>query len=341
MEDLFTDAFNAIGPVLMMSIHVLVINCLMHNPDTFAERSVRAATTEKFKADPTFKNMMKYLIDQILMRRRTVKRSTNDWDSATYLQDDEEDDQQHRPSTSRRTLSHPNPTGSRSSASTYRRRVPVPSTSAERGSKSRRPGRSFEVSGIAALPATDNEDDPQPRAAERKGSRATPWQQEDQFCQEDEPFTTRQKKNKRPLNGPSLAKNRRRPSPPDEEDLVSDDNSGQTKKNKRRLNREVVNVDNQQDDEAELFMTQHTPPNKKHKKKRTRSPSPEEPRALTTGSKKNKKDKHQVPDTEQEVVTTSKKHKKRKNKDKYRDQLAQLIADQDEVQRQLTNGNQK
>lgn len=76
-----------------------MINCLMHNPDVLAERTVRAATSEKFKADPTFKNMMKYLID-ILMMRRTVKRATNDWDSAAYLQDDEEDSHQQRPSRS-------------------------------------------------------------------------------------------------------------------------------------------------------------------------------------------------------------------------------------------------
>ena len=77
MENLFTDTFNAVGPVLMMAIHVLVINCLMHNPDVFAEHAVQAATSEKFKADPTFKNMMKYLIDNILMRQRTMKRATN------------------------------------------------------------------------------------------------------------------------------------------------------------------------------------------------------------------------------------------------------------------------
>ena len=41
VEDLFTDAFNAVDPVLIMAIHVLVINCLMHNPDVFAERTVR------------------------------------------------------------------------------------------------------------------------------------------------------------------------------------------------------------------------------------------------------------------------------------------------------------
>ena len=66
VEDLFMDAFNVVGPVMMMSIHVLVINCLMHNPDVFAEKSVRAQSTEKFKGDPSFKNMMRYLIDQIL-----------------------------------------------------------------------------------------------------------------------------------------------------------------------------------------------------------------------------------------------------------------------------------
>ena len=78
VENLFTDTFNAVGPVLMMAIHVLVINCLMHNPDVSAERTVQAPTSEKFKADPTFKNMMKYLIDNILMRQRTMKRATND-----------------------------------------------------------------------------------------------------------------------------------------------------------------------------------------------------------------------------------------------------------------------
>ena len=112
----FTDAFNAVGPILMMSIHILVINCLMHNPDVFAERSVRAPSTEKFKADPTFKNMMRYLIDQILMRRRTIKRSTNDWDCAAYLDEEEEEDtEQRRPSRSKRSLAHPHPKSGQSS----------------------------------------------------------------------------------------------------------------------------------------------------------------------------------------------------------------------------------
>ena len=116
VEHLFTDAFNAVGPVLMMAVHVLVINCLMHNRDVFAERTVRAPTSEKFKADPTFKNMMRYLIDNILMRPRTVKRATNDWDSGAYLEDDEDDSHQARPNRSRRSLAHADPTTQGSSA---------------------------------------------------------------------------------------------------------------------------------------------------------------------------------------------------------------------------------
>ena len=75
VEDLFTNAFNAVGPIMMMAVHVLVANCLMHNPDAFAERSVCAPSSEKFKTDPTFQNMMRYLIDSILLRRRNVQRS--------------------------------------------------------------------------------------------------------------------------------------------------------------------------------------------------------------------------------------------------------------------------
>lgn len=62
VEDLFVDAFNACGPVLMMSIHVLAINCLLHNPDAFAQQAVRSAATENFKADPSSQNMMQYLM---------------------------------------------------------------------------------------------------------------------------------------------------------------------------------------------------------------------------------------------------------------------------------------
>ena len=35
----------------MMSIHTMVINGLLHNPDVFAHQPVRSLTTEAFKAD--------------------------------------------------------------------------------------------------------------------------------------------------------------------------------------------------------------------------------------------------------------------------------------------------
>ena len=240
VEDLFTDAFNAVGPVLMMSIHILVINCLMHNPDVFAARSVRAPSTEKFKTDPTFKNMMRYLIDQFLMRRRTVKRSTNDWDSAAYLDEDDEEHTQQRPSRSKRTLAHAHPKSAPSAnagASTSRRRVPQPSTStdkAERGANSRRRRTSFDVSGIAALPSSEDEDQ-EPPARHGKKRRFVASPVEHDYSQENETRMKRAKKNKRPLNGPSAAKNRR----------------------------EVLNLDDDTDEEADIFITQTTPPPKK------------------------------------------------------------------------------
>ena len=245
VEDLFMDAFNAVGPVLMMSIHILVINCLMHNPDVFAERSVRAPTTEKFKSDPTFKNMMRYLIDQILMRRRSVKRSTNDWDTAAYLEEDDEEDTQQRPSRSKRSLGHAHPKTAPSrnaGASTSRRRVPQPSTStdrAQRGGNSRRRTNSFDVSGIATLHSSEDEEQ-EPPARERKKRRfvPSPVEQEDS-SQDNEPCKKNEKKNKRPLNGPSAAKNRRR----------------------------VLNVDDESDDEADIFITQTSPPQKRRRTK--------------------------------------------------------------------------
>ena len=166
VEDLFIDTFNAVGPVLMMAVHVLVINCLMHNPDVFAEWTVRAPTSEKFKADPTFKNMMRYLINNILMRHRTVKKATNDWDSGAYLEDDDDDSHQARPSRSRSSLAHADPTTQGSSAGLSTSRRCVASQFSDRGRTKKRPTATtsrrrpstLEVSGIIALGESDEDD---------------------------------------------------------------------------------------------------------------------------------------------------------------------------------------
>ena len=90
VEDLFVDAFNAAGPVLMMCIHVLAINCLLQNPDAFAQQAVRTAATENFKAEPSSQKMMQYLMDGIVMRRRTFQRSNNIWDSSLYVRSEDQ-----------------------------------------------------------------------------------------------------------------------------------------------------------------------------------------------------------------------------------------------------------
>ena len=169
----------------------------------------------------------------------------------------------------------------------------------------------LEVSGTSALAESDDEEDkPLARPRQKTRYQPSPLDEEEDLSQDNELSNSRAKKNKRPLNKPSVAKNRRH----------------------------VVNVDNDEE-EAELFMTQATPPKKKHKKRR-RSPSPEQAAVVTTSTNK-RKDKEKVPEPE-EAVTTSKKHKKHKNNEaKPHQALAKLISDQDEVLRQLAKGNQK
>ena len=45
-EALFTDAFNACGPLMMMSIHIIAFNTLLHNPEAFAEQSIKNTATD-------------------------------------------------------------------------------------------------------------------------------------------------------------------------------------------------------------------------------------------------------------------------------------------------------
>ena len=227
------------------------------------------------------------------------------------MQDDEDDSHQQRPSRSRRTLAHPHPTSHDSIAGKSTSTRHVPSTSTHRARTSRRHPSTLEVSGISALAESNDEED-QPLARPRQKTRyqPSPLDEEEDFSQDNEPSNSRAKKNKRPLNGPSVAKNRRH----------------------------VVNVDNDEEEEAELFMMQATPPKKKHKK-RKRSPSPEQAAVVTTSSNK-RKDKAEVPEPAEEAVTTSKKHKHKKNKAKPHQALAKLISDQNEVLSQLAKGNQ-
>ena len=96
-EDLFVDAFNAAGPLLMMAIHTMAVNTLLHNPPDFANQALRCAAIEQFKENPSDENMMGYLLDSILMRRRSVQRTWSLWDRSHY-QPQDPDDLPQRPS---------------------------------------------------------------------------------------------------------------------------------------------------------------------------------------------------------------------------------------------------
>lgn len=72
----------------MMAIHVLVFNCLLHNPEAFADQSVKNASTEALQTHPTKTAVNQYLIDTILQKRRTVQRTDDLWDRSQYSASD-------------------------------------------------------------------------------------------------------------------------------------------------------------------------------------------------------------------------------------------------------------
>ena len=55
VEDLFTDTFNAVGPVMMMAVHLLVTNCTMHNADAFCRADGSRCELRKIQDRPDLK----------------------------------------------------------------------------------------------------------------------------------------------------------------------------------------------------------------------------------------------------------------------------------------------
>ena len=88
LDQAVQDAFNAAGPLMMVSAQLLAIQTLMRNPQDFAEKCSRTPANEHFHSDPTPKRMRDYLLDAIIKSCRPVNRSVSIWD------DDEDDDQQ-------------------------------------------------------------------------------------------------------------------------------------------------------------------------------------------------------------------------------------------------------
>lgn len=83
-ETLLTEAFNACGPVLMMAIHIIAFNVLLHNPEALDEQSVKNNATDALRRNPTKQNVNQYLIDSILQKRRSTQRSDNIWERSLY-----------------------------------------------------------------------------------------------------------------------------------------------------------------------------------------------------------------------------------------------------------------
>lgn len=221
-EQLFMEAFNACGPVMMMAIHVIAFNCLLHNPDAFAEESVKNAATDALQTNPTKQNVNQYLIDAILQKRRTVQRNTDNlWDRSLNTTGAEsasrqtEHPRRHRIDTNDdQDNDTPGPSGS--SGTPRRRPSPMPhfATASSPDIPSRRRAQQPVRRRPFTPPRESDEDEPTqlypkpiPERRSRKPKRPSAADLPTSFAHEEEDEGPR-RKNKRPLNGPATAKNR-------------------------------------------------------------------------------------------------------------------------------------
>ena len=266
-EDMFAAAFNACGPVLMMSIHVLAFNCLLHNPEAFAEQSVKNPSTEALRTEPTKTAINQYLIDSILQKRRIVQRSDDLWDRSQYSAT--ESPQRQTPTRRRRldTQDDEDPTPGTSGASntTVRRRltnVPTfakPSPARQPTDRRRRGGGEARPLLTAEREEDDDDDEATQlyvrRSADRRSramQRKTEARDLPTSFDEEPP-----KKNKAPLVGPPTAKNKHKRRREPHTDSDSDEQQLPEKTPKRR--EKVVSSDSDLDDNT-LGITPRTPP---------------------------------------------------------------------------------
>lgn len=91
LDQAIQDAYNAAGPMFMISVQLMAIQTLMRNPQDFADKSSRTPQNEHFRQDPTPKRMRDYLLDAIIKRRRPIARNVSMWEDDD--DDDDDDDQ--------------------------------------------------------------------------------------------------------------------------------------------------------------------------------------------------------------------------------------------------------
>ena len=231
-ETLFTEAFNACGPVLMMSIHILAFNCLLHNPEALAEQSVKNHATDALRANPSKQAVNQYLIDTILQKRRSVQRSNNLWDRSQYNSATDTPPKQTEHTRRRRLDSHQDddcaPGTSGSSNPPRKRLIALPDfakppPSGKSPARQRRTRDSTEP--VSLTPETEQDADEQltqlyarPLADRRSRTlqrRTAARDLPTSFDDDDEDLHQHRKdKGKRPLLGPATAKSKR-PRKPD------------------------------------------------------------------------------------------------------------------------------
>ena len=366
-EALFMEAFNACGPVLMMAIHILAFNYLLHNPEALAEQSVKNAATDALRMNPTKQNVNQYLIDSILQKRRTVKRSTeNLWDRSLYSAGTDSPAKQKEQPRGRRLDTQddddatPGPSGS---STTPRRRLcslpdfaKPPTTSSESPRGKRVTQQTRKRPSLSPVREHDEEDEatqlyaralPERRShtAERRRAAAklpTTFNDEEEEVQQRPP-----QKNKRPLEGPPTAKNRRTrdvqettSSDSDDEDqekirkTTADPKPPQPKHCKRPPT--VVSSESDLDDD-QLGITPRTPPespfdrghrNKGTEAKTTKTMGPSTSKGNTTDGKTQSKQQPRNPKPAETTVEPPTKKKKTK---KSRGGLEDLVQEQDKL----------
>lgn len=366
-EELFMDAFNACGPVMMMAIHVIAFNCLLHNPDALAEQSIKNAATDALRTNPTKQNVNQYLIDAILQKRRTVQRNPDNlWDRSLYSAGADTPGKQNERMRRRALNTHEDdePSAGTSGASTTpRRRLsnlptfarPPQPTDTPRGR--RRPQQSAKRS---FSPDPENEEDQptqlytraptakqQRRNERRKAAENLPTTFEEEEEEEDEAPPAN---SKRPLKGPRTAKNR---PPVQVAESTSEDSDvhqekikppkntraeGKAKHPKKAL--AVLSDDSDMDDD-QLGITPRTPP---------KSPFYRGHRGNTTAAKLTKRAEASTSKTTATAETTTTmegpsnakpadinvhKGKKKKSSKKHRSHLQDLAEDQDKLYKDL------
>ena len=72
LQECAMDGLNAVGPLFMMCIHLLVPMTLMRNPEEFAEKVHRTPANQAFKEDPSLRRMQEFILNSITRHRKPV-----------------------------------------------------------------------------------------------------------------------------------------------------------------------------------------------------------------------------------------------------------------------------